>query len=106
MSEATPAGTPITFLTPDLEISMPLSKNAVLVIGHAPGASGWCCATPEGALHLNRRRWLAARDYVYGSTEELLRRVSHGMPRDIRTKQLMGMKMVPRDRSAARARDA
>jgi uncharacterized protein DUF4238 len=102
MSEMTPPGEQVTFLTPDLEISMPLSKNAMLLIGHAPNAQNSCCATAEGALYLNRRRWLAARDFVYASCEELLRGVCEGMPPDVRTKQLMGMKMIPRERSAAR----
>lgn len=96
MSDETPHGMPITFLTPDLEISMPLSRRSMLVIGHVPTASGWCCATAEGTLFLNRRRWLAARDYVYAASEETLRRASHGMPLETRTAQLAGMQMVPR----------
>jgi enoyl-CoA hydratase/carnithine racemase len=94
MSDETPPGVPITWMTPDLEVSMPLSKNAMLLIGHAHNASGWSCGLPEGTLYLNRRRWLAARDFVYGPTEEALRRVCEGMPKEVRTAQLAGMKMV------------
>jgi hypothetical protein len=92
-SDETPSGVPVNLLTLDVEVSMPLSRRGMLIMSHIPTVGGHACATAEAVLHLNRRRWLTAKEYVFGSSEEVLRRVCEGMPLDIRSRQLGGLRL-------------
>jgi Protein of unknown function (DUF4238) len=96
-SDETPHGLPLSYLTLDIEVAIPLSSRAMLLMTHIPTVGGTAGAITDGVLGLNRRRWLTAREYVFGSSEAVLHRVCDGMPKQVRTRQLGGVRLVPID---------
>jgi hypothetical protein len=93
-SERTPPGVPVGYMTLDVEVCMPLSRNHMLIVSHIDTCSGWACATADAVLDLNRRTWLTAKEFVYGSTERILRATGDDLPLDVRRRQLAGLRTV------------
>jgi hypothetical protein len=75
-SAATPPYMGVGYLTADVEVTMPLSRGRLLLFSHEPWYRGHCCVTEPFVDHFNSRTWLAAGEYVFASSKEVLARVA------------------------------
>jgi hypothetical protein len=55
---------------------MPLSNRRLVLFSHFDRFQGRCCTVEAAVDHYNSRTWLAAGDYVSGSSKEALERVA------------------------------
>lgn len=93
-SPATPSYMGAGYLTPDVEVTVPLSSPRLLLLSHNDWYQGRCCVTATFVDHFNSRTWLAAGDYVFASSREALERAAATLAPEVRRRPGGGVKIT------------
>jgi hypothetical protein len=83
-SESTPPYMGAGLLTRDIEITMPLSRHHLLLLSREHWYKGCCCVVGDAVDHFNSRTWLAAQDYVFATSSDVLDRTAALLEPDVR----------------------
>jgi hypothetical protein len=93
-SESTTSYMGAGYLTPDVEVTMPLSRKHLFLASHLHSFQGRCCVTADAVDHFNSRTWVRAQDYIFASSREVLERVEASLAPDVRRRPGGGIEIT------------